>query len=255
MERLDARFRTFLECDEVVQAAVERKVQMGPGPRMHAVPCAQELMKRSVAAGAGFIYVSDRGYSYVHIFTDAGEYDGRIGCGFKVDDYTKNDDELKESNRSADEKLSPELLQQIAINGFFRPEDLYFESGHVFLLNSYFSSITSDPVMQPSIFEFTAGGQFYRQKKLAKVISPGFLAVDSRQNFAISDIAVDEIWIGDSNATDKYVNKRLMIGTRSYFSTLIDARGDPKKFDAIKKQTSNTGIGRDAFEGIGGLAA
>ncbi|MEP0814870.1 MAG: hypothetical protein HRF49_09440 [bacterium] len=208
----------------------------------------------SVAAGAGNVYVADRAYSAIYVFDERGKFQSSIGCGFKIDDYALGNDELALSNATMVDPSSEALRHEIALHRFFRPEDLEFASGHIFVLNSFFSSLVPEPVAVPEVIEFTSTGQFYRNKKLHMAIRPGYLAVDGSSNYALTDQEVDEFYTADSNGNDVYINKKSMVGFRGYYLKLLDAGDDTRAIESVRALLSNTGAARFQFRGIGGLA-
>lgn len=209
----------------------------------------------AVAAGGGDVFAADRAYSYVHVFSREGVLKRSIGCGFKIEDYLKSDQELMEAYYDVEDNMAPELENQVALNRFFRPEDIEFSGGHIYVLSSFFSSLVASPKIEPSILEYTPQGQYLKTHMLSTLIMPLHFAVDKSGAIAGTDSVKNIIQISGGDESNLYVDTKLTANLRDYMSETIEAKGNAAKINAIKAKMSNTGIGRAQYMQISGIAA
>lgn len=209
----------------------------------------------SVAVTGEAVFVTDRAYSSVYVFDRKGNYLRSIGCGFKIADYMLTDDELMETYYEPQETLPDVLANQIALNKFFRPEGVKVSAGHIFVLNSYYSSLVSEMKLGPCIFEYGMQGQYIKTHALSGLMMPHYFAIDKAGAIAGTDPIKNTIQIKDAEDANLYLNNKLTENLRGYISETIKAKGNQAKIQAIKSKMSNTGFGRDQYIQISGIAA
>ncbi len=209
---------------------------------------------RAIASTNDSIFVADREFAQVLQFSNDGELLKTIGSGLRCKDFKLNDEDLYDTHSKYDEHLSNELANEIALHRFFCIEDLDIESGHLYVLNSFFTSLTVDKALGPAIFEFTLQGKFVEKHVIDQTLQPSRLDFTDSIQYIMSDSIYDDVIIAQKGKTETYINKKIITNVRTYYSEILKNIDNPAELSALRTKFSNQGMRKENYREIGGVA-
>ena len=208
----------------------------------------------AVAVQDDYVIVADREYSAFYLYKTDGSFVGTIGCGLRVSDFMLSDEELLASASEYEEDLPLNLANEIALHRFYRVEDIETTGGHIFVLNSFFTSLVNEPAIRPCIFELDLQGRYYKTIDLAQFVEPVKLAVSPSLTIAVADAITNDLQITGGESQLHYANRDIGTTVKSYYKTKIENKNNPVELTALLAKHSNAGIRKEQYNGIGGIA-